>query len=300
METDGDLVEEYNYDAWGKRRNPNNWSYTNVPAVAYTNRGFTGHEHLDMFNLINMNGRVYDSEIARFVSPDPIIQDPYNIISYNRYTYCLNNPLKYTDPSGYLYNPGFNPRLWQLIVTLWSSTSEGQDRDYTSNSSGGWQGRRVSGHWEREMSVPKGGIHGNRLNNPNDPNNIDEITVTEKWVWDKKPLFTISFNRGIPEIETSFSEKDWGAITPGPFIIYPKDGSKDPYYNTHEPGHVIQFLILGPINYYKFIAIPSLITSTTPYHSDMPWEKSANQLWYWLTGEYDPRNPLYFGPKKKK
>ena len=89
-------------------------------------------------------------------------------------------------------------------------------------------------------------------------------------------------------------------MTPGPFIIYPKDGSKDPYYNTHEPGHVIQFLILGPVNYYKFIAIPSLITSTTPYHSDMPWEKSANQLWYWLTGEYDPRNPLYFSAQRRK
>lgn len=114
-----------------------------------------------------------------------------------------------------------------------------------------------------------------------------------------EPWLTVNFIRGIPQIETNFTDKDWGAITPGPFIVYPKGGSKDKYYNTHEPGHVVQFLILGPVAYYGLVAIPSLTTSTTPYHSDMPWEKSANQLWYWLTGENDPRNPLYFGPNKK-
>ena len=129
------------------------------------------------------------------------------------------------------------------------------------------------------------------------------ITVREKLATngggDKlEPWLTVSFNRGIPQIETNFTDKDWGAITPGPYIVYPKGGSKDNYYNTHEPGHVIQYLILGPA-YYGLVAIPSLITSTTPYHSDMPWEKSANQLWYWLTGENDPRNPLYFDPKEK-
>jgi RHS repeat-associated protein len=38
-----------------------------------TPRGFTGHEHLDNVGLIHMNGRVYDQEIARFVSTDPLI-----------------------------------------------------------------------------------------------------------------------------------------------------------------------------------------------------------------------------------
>ncbi|MFH0842169.1 MAG: SpvB/TcaC N-terminal domain-containing protein [Bacteroidota bacterium] len=104
MNSSGNIVEEYNYDAWGRRRNPTDWSYSNVATPNYTQHGFTGHEHLDMFNLINMNGRIYDSEIARFLSPDPIIQSPYNLLSYNRYSYCLNNPLKYTDPSGYEYD----------------------------------------------------------------------------------------------------------------------------------------------------------------------------------------------------
>ncbi len=52
---------------------------------------------------LDMNGRVYDPNIGRFLSADPHIQAPYNTQSYNRYSYVLNNPLKYTDPSGYFF-----------------------------------------------------------------------------------------------------------------------------------------------------------------------------------------------------
>jgi len=43
---------------------------------------------------------MYDPVISRFLSPDPFVQAPDNLQNYNRYSYCLNNPLKYTDPSG--------------------------------------------------------------------------------------------------------------------------------------------------------------------------------------------------------
>jgi RHS repeat-associated protein len=58
------------------------------------------HEHLDNFGLINMNARLYDPEIGRFISPDPYVQAPTFSQSFNRYSYCLNNPLIYNDPSG--------------------------------------------------------------------------------------------------------------------------------------------------------------------------------------------------------
>ena len=63
-------------------------------------RGFTGHEHLPEFNLINMNGRVYDPILGKFLSPDNYIQMPDYTQNLNRYSYCLNNPLMYTDPDG--------------------------------------------------------------------------------------------------------------------------------------------------------------------------------------------------------
>lgn len=63
-------------------------------------RGFTGHEHLQRFNIINMKGRLYDPVIGRFFSPDNFVQLPDFTQNYNRYSYSLNNPLKYIDPSG--------------------------------------------------------------------------------------------------------------------------------------------------------------------------------------------------------
>ena len=48
-----------------------------------------------------MNGRVYDPELGRFLSADPLVQAPYHSQSYNRYSYVFNNPLSFTDPSGF-------------------------------------------------------------------------------------------------------------------------------------------------------------------------------------------------------
>ena len=77
-------------------------SYTS--SFSLTPRGFTGHEHYPEFNIINMNGRLYDPVIGRFFSPDNFVQTPEFTQGFNRYSYCLNNPLKYTDPSGELWD----------------------------------------------------------------------------------------------------------------------------------------------------------------------------------------------------
>ena len=100
----GIIQADMSYDAWGRRRNAQDWSYTlgSLSTTSITDRGYTGHEHMDAFNLINMNGRAYDAKLGQFLSPDPFVQAPENTQSYNRYAYCLNNPLKYTDPSGYM------------------------------------------------------------------------------------------------------------------------------------------------------------------------------------------------------
>ncbi|MGF7138765.1 RHS repeat-associated core domain-containing protein [Roseimarinus sediminis] len=97
----GSTIYEYSFDAWGRRRDKDNWSYTlsGEPAL-FANRGFTGHEHLTEFGLINMNGRLYDPLVGRFLSPDNYVQSPDFTQNFNRYGYCLNNPLRYTDPDG--------------------------------------------------------------------------------------------------------------------------------------------------------------------------------------------------------
>ena len=51
-----------------------------------------------------MNGRIYSPKLGRMLSPDPVTQAPENGQNYNRYTYANNNPLKYSDPSGYCFS----------------------------------------------------------------------------------------------------------------------------------------------------------------------------------------------------
>ena len=66
-------------------------------------RGFTGHEHYDRVNVINMNARLYDPVIGRFFSPDPFVQAPDFTQAFNRYSYCMNNPVMYSDPTGEVF-----------------------------------------------------------------------------------------------------------------------------------------------------------------------------------------------------
>ena len=92
----GTVITRYKYDPWGKQTVI---SGSNT-GIAQTRQGHTGHEMLDG-GLTHMNGRLYDPSLARFVSADPYVDNPYNLQSLNRYSYVWNNPLGYTDPSGY-------------------------------------------------------------------------------------------------------------------------------------------------------------------------------------------------------
>lgn len=95
------IITEQSFDAWGRQRNPLNWTYTGIPASPnWLWRGYTGHEQMPQFGLINMNGRMYDPILGRMLSPDNFIQDAMFSQNYNRYSYVMNNPLLYTDPEG--------------------------------------------------------------------------------------------------------------------------------------------------------------------------------------------------------
>ena len=96
----GTVTEEHSFDPWGRQRNPTDWTYNHIPASNIIDRGFTGHEHLPEFALINMNGRMYDPVLGTFISPDNYVQLPDFTQGLNRYSYALNNPLVYTDPTG--------------------------------------------------------------------------------------------------------------------------------------------------------------------------------------------------------
>lgn len=104
----GTVLQELSFDAWGNLRASASWSGQYNGVLLY-DRGFTGHEHLFSFGLINMNGRMYDPQMSSFLSVDAYVQSPENSQSFNRYTYCMNNPLKYVDPSGWVMVGGMTP-----------------------------------------------------------------------------------------------------------------------------------------------------------------------------------------------
>jgi len=92
----GEVEQRLAFDPWGMRLNVGDTSSVN----SITNRGYTGHEMDDEIGVINMNARIYDPFLGRFLSADPVLPDAYDMQSYNRYSYALGNPLKYVDPTG--------------------------------------------------------------------------------------------------------------------------------------------------------------------------------------------------------
>lgn len=103
----GTVESRSSFDVWGKRRDPATWvtpapgTFTAAPTA--TDRGYTGHENIDELGLVHMNGRIYDPEIGKFLSADPTLQFPESTQGYNRYAYAGNNPLTFTDPSGFSF-----------------------------------------------------------------------------------------------------------------------------------------------------------------------------------------------------
>ena len=96
----GAVLEKRQFDAWGAILKVQDGAGNTLAGLTVLDRGYTGHEHLQSVGLINMNGRLYDPKLHRFLQPDNFVQDTSNTQNYNRYSYVLNNPVKYTDLSG--------------------------------------------------------------------------------------------------------------------------------------------------------------------------------------------------------
>jgi len=108
----GNVVQRFHYDPFGVQT----LIQGTLKRSAITRYGFTGQEEVNTggINLIHMNGRMYDPHLGRFLSADPTIQEPSNAQSLNRYSYGLNDPLAFTDPTGF----SFFSRLWDGIKDL--------------------------------------------------------------------------------------------------------------------------------------------------------------------------------------
>ena len=125
-DANGIAEQQMSFDAWGNRRDPQTWAnYTNNDAFEEPmfDRGFTGHEHLYSFGLVNMNGRMYDPVMSSFLSVDRYVQNPWSAQGFNRYAYCMYNPLRYVDPTGWLAGGGGGHNGQLPTVTIGGTTS---------------------------------------------------------------------------------------------------------------------------------------------------------------------------------
>ncbi len=94
-------VNNLSFDAFGQARK-DTWQ-DGAPSAAFskTTRGYTGHETDTVTGLVNMNARLYDPWLGRFLQADTLIPDVFQPQSINPYSYVMNNPFRYTDPSGH-------------------------------------------------------------------------------------------------------------------------------------------------------------------------------------------------------
>jgi len=99
------------FDAWGKQRNEDGSDDTTCSngLTSPTTKGFTSQEEIAALCLVNLNARIYDPTIARFMAADTVVPDPYDGQSYNRYTYTDNRPLSFTDTTGNEPDPSSGP-----------------------------------------------------------------------------------------------------------------------------------------------------------------------------------------------
>lgn len=172
-DAEGNVEQELSFDAWGNLRNPATWSggFSGVPMF---DRGFTGHEHMTAFGLINMNGRCYDPLTSSFLSVDAYVQDPTSTQAFNRYAYCAHNPLRYTDPTGWVYGtkpPGApnlntgghtqyfsddpNDMLWGRSVHPCDNGSSGYVNGTAVTSTGYSEGNSTSQNTTSSGIIPK-------------------------------------------------------------------------------------------------------------------------------------------------
>ena len=262
-----------NFDAWGRERNPQDWSYTDIPEYFPLDRGFTGHEHLDRFGLINMNGRMYDAALCRFLSPDPFVQMPDYSQNFNRYSYALNNPLVYTDPSGEfvvwdswlfgLFSGGWNEankragndiKIWGgLFTTDENKNFGGSVKELFSRFT--WQLPQTIGGFGTAHTFNTFGLAGG--------------------------VESVDYLYGATVLKTRNDR--WGGVTQGNFIIGDRDIEADannPLFQ-HEYGHYIQSQSMGWA-YYPRVGMPSLFSKKydradlNSRHNYNPVEQDAN------------------------
>lgn len=105
IDATGAVVVEYQYNAWGKEISHTTAGNSGSTLYAHNALKYRGYYYDADLGLYYLNHRLYDAEIGRFINADTIdilAVEQGDLLQYNLYTYCFNNPLKYYDEQGTL------------------------------------------------------------------------------------------------------------------------------------------------------------------------------------------------------
>ncbi|MDE7128200.1 MAG: hypothetical protein K2O58_09990 [Bacteroidales bacterium] len=286
---DGGLVAEYSYDPWGRLRDPETQEIyrPGEEPELFLGRGYTGHEHLPWFGLINMNARLYDPLLGRFLSPDPYVQMPDFTQNFNRYSYCLNNPLAYVDESGEIFGTAIT-FIYDFFRTLFTGGLNGNDEVRKA----AWQRYDPTASWSKTnkaWEIAK----GSWMTDKGKPWYEQVYSVCRRWTFEIVQTFagkvfshasnmfdnvTVSYYHEATVINRNDSKKGGWGMTLGSYI---NTMNKDEDLLRHEYGHVLQSQRLGFV-FIDVVGIPSLIGCALEGHEhNREWyETWANQLSY--------------------
>ena len=96
----GTQIVSYEYDNWGKVLSVTG---TQAETIGQINPiRYRGYYYDSESGLYYLNSRYYDPETGRFVNADEVLNKVGEIKGYNLFEYCFNNPIKFSDPTGYI------------------------------------------------------------------------------------------------------------------------------------------------------------------------------------------------------
>ncbi|MGK4003468.1 RHS repeat-associated core domain-containing protein [Sorangium sp. So ce1036] len=129
----GAAPERFHYEPFGRPIEADGSAWTG--SWTELTLGFAGVEHAPM-GLIQMGGRAYDPDQRRFLSPDPLVSDPYFDQARHRYSYAHNNPATLTDPTGYWVPPAWLCGVFANAGALTLGTFQPSFGSYTALGEG--------------------------------------------------------------------------------------------------------------------------------------------------------------------
>ena len=270
-------VQQTHFDPWGNRMSYTAWNTPQTQVTFPFSRGFTGHEHYDRFKIVNANARLYDPVLGRFFSPDPFVQVPDFTQSFNRYSYCMNNPVMYSDPDGEIFGTVFG-LISDLVNNIFVRTFKGEKWDWTQTKYGWAIDKGLVKTDPNKSKAGKVWEVVSRLTWELPQTLLGDLVVSTANAFGKVSSVTYGYGMTVVDMNSTI-----GAVTLGNYSGGPSGYKADwrDHLFVHEYGHYIQSQWHGPA-YLFSVAIPSGLSalidqrSHTYYHRTRWFEADAS------------------------